>query len=70
MKKYTRLSEHLSNIADGKYWNSAILKRVIKSPLLSDSEKLLVLWFSKGIRYEGIRFQMELISIKLYVNRS
>ena len=70
MKKYIRLSEHLNNIAHGEYWNSAILKRVMKSPLLNDSEKLLVLWFSKGIRYEGIRFQMQLISIKLYVNRS
>jgi hypothetical protein len=68
--KYIRLSEHLSNIAGGKYWNDKILKRVIKSPLLNDSERLLVLWFSKGIRYGGIHFQMELISIKLYVNRS
>ena len=68
--KYIRLSEHLSNIASGQYWDSKILKRVIKSPLLNDTERLLVLWFSKGIRYEGIRFQMELISIKLYANRS
>jgi len=68
--KYIRLSQHLSNIAGGQYWNDKILKRVIKSPLLNDSEKLMVLWFSKGIRYEGIRFQMQLISIKLYINRS
>jgi len=66
--KYIRLSEHLSNIAGGKYWNDKILKRVIKSPLLNDSERLLVLWFSKGIKVD--RFELQLISIKLYVNRS
>jgi len=66
--KYIRLSEHLNNIAGGKYWNDKILKRVIKSPLLNDSEKLLVLWFSKGIQVD--RFELQLISTKLYVNRS
>ena len=68
--KYIRISEHLSNMANGDYWNETALKRVIKSPLLNDAERLLVLWFSKGIRYEGIRFEMQLISIKLYINRS
>jgi hypothetical protein len=66
--KYIRLSEHLSNIAGGQYWNDKILKRVIKSPLLNDTERLLVLWFSKGIKVD--RFAIQLISIKLYVNRS
>jgi hypothetical protein len=68
--KYIRLSEHLSNIAGGQYWNDKILKRVIKSPLLNDSERLLVLWFSKGHTGHEIRFQMDLISIKLHINRS
>jgi hypothetical protein len=66
--KYIRLSEHLSNIAGGQYWNDKILKRVIKSPLLNDTERLRVLWFSKGIKVD--RFEIQLISIKLYVNRS
>lgn len=68
MKSYIRLSQHLSNIASGKYWNDRILKRVIKSPLLNDSERLTVLWFSKG--YPNLRHEMQEISIKLYINRA
>ena len=66
--KYIRLSEHLANIASGKYWNDRILKRVIKNPLLNDTERLLVLWFSKG--YPNLRHEMQEISIKLYLNRN
>jgi hypothetical protein len=66
--KYIRLSEHLANIARGKYWNDKALKRVIKNPLLNDSERLLVLWFSKG--YPNLRHEMQEISIKLYLNRN
>jgi hypothetical protein len=65
---YIRLSQHLANIATGKYWNDKVLKRVIKSPLLNDEERLLVLWFSKG--YPNLRHQMQEISIKLHINRT
>jgi hypothetical protein len=65
---YIRLSQHLANIATGKYWDSKVLKRVIKSPLLNDEERLLVLWFSKG--YPNLAHQMQEISIKLYLNRA
>jgi len=68
MKTYIRLSQHLSNIASGNYWNDRILKRVIKNPLLSESERLTVLWFSKG--YPNLRHEMQEISIKLYINRA
>jgi len=68
MKSYTRPSQHLSNIASGNYWNDRILKRVIKNPLLNDSERLTVLWFSKG--YPNLRHEMQEISIKLYINRA
>ena len=68
MKTYIRLSQHLSNIASGNYWNDKILKRVIKNPLLSESERLTVLWFSKG--YPNLRHEMQEISIKLYINRA
>ena len=60
---YIRLSQHLANIATGKYWNAKVLKRVIKSPLLNDEERLLVLWFIKG--YPNLAHQMQEISIKL-----
>jgi hypothetical protein len=66
--KYIRLSQHLANIATGIYWNDRALKRVIKSPLLNDTERLLVLWFSKG--YPNLRHQMQEISKKLYLNRA
>jgi hypothetical protein len=66
--KYIRQSQHLANIASGKYWNDRALKRVIKNPLLNDSERLLVLWFSKG--YPNLRHEMQEISIKLYLNRN
>lgn len=68
MKSYIRLSQHLSNIASGKYWNDRILKRVIKNPLLNDSERLIVLWFSKG--YPNLRHEMQEIAYKLYINRA
>ena len=68
MKTYIRLSQHLSNIASGNYWNDRILKRIIKNPLLSESERLTVLWFSKG--YPNLRHEMQEISIKLYINRA
>ena len=68
MKTYIRLSKHLSNIASGKYWNDKILKRVIKNPLLNESERLTVLWFSKG--YPNLSHEMQEISIKLYINRA
>jgi hypothetical protein len=68
MKTYIRLSKHLSNIASGNYWNDKILKRVIKNPLLNESERLTVLWFSKG--YPNLRHEMQEISIKLYINKA
>jgi hypothetical protein len=68
MKTYIRLSQHLSNIASGNYWNDRILKRIIKNPLLNESERLTVLWFSKG--YPNLRHEMQEISIKLYINRA
>jgi len=66
--KYIRLSKHLSNIAQGYYWDSKVLKRVMKSPLLNDEDKLIVKWYSKGIKIDHSRLQD--ISIKLYLNRS
>jgi|APFre7841882654_1041346.scaffolds.fasta_scaffold735379_1 hypothetical protein len=66
--KYIRLSEHLSNIAQGYYWDSKVLKRVMKSPLLNDEDRLILKWYSKGIKID--HFLIQDISIKLYLNKS
>ena len=66
--KYTRLSEHLSNIAQGYYWDSRVLKRVMKNPLLNDEDKLILKWYLKGIKIN--HSQLQDISIKLYLNKS
>lgn len=67
--KYIRLSDHISNIAQGNYYNSKILKKALKCPILNDQDRIILNWYLKGIKWNSKFNDIQEISIKLFVNK-
>ena len=61
-----KLSQQLSDIFLGNCWNDLALKRAIECPLVNDEDRILLKWYSKGIRWETSFHDMQEISVKLF----
>ena len=61
-----KLSQRLSDIFLGKYWDDLALRQAIKSPLVSEEDRILLKWYAKGIRWETSFHDMQEISVKLF----
>jgi hypothetical protein len=69
MRTFTRLSQQIDDIAHGRYYSDKALNKAIKCKVLNEIDRTILMLKSQGVTGNDMFHELQLISIKLYVNR-